>query len=46
MDFILNCIQKITDPARRENERDNGGYESLAPKSTVPRAPPRQRRVS
>lgn len=23
MDFILNCIQKMTDTARRENERDN-----------------------
>lgn len=36
----------MTDPARRENERDNEDYESLAPKSTVLRAPPRERRGS
>ena len=45
-DFILNCVQKMTDPARRENDRDNGGYESLAQKSTLPRAPPRERLAS
>jgi hypothetical protein len=34
-DFILNCVQKMTDPAQRGDEKRSGDNESLATASTA-----------
>jgi hypothetical protein len=42
-DFLLDCAQKITEPAESEKEKDSADDESLASISTVPTPPPRKR---
>lgn len=35
-DFILNCVQKVTDPSEGEDEKVSGDSESLATVLTTP----------
>jgi len=35
-DFILNCVQKVTDPSEGEDEKVSGDNESLATVLTTP----------
>jgi hypothetical protein len=44
-DFILHCVQKMTEPAEREDEKDSVEDESLAFTSTAltPPSPPHKR---
>jgi len=40
MDFTLDCIQKMTEPAQSEGENDTVETESLDSISTAPKQPP------
>lgn len=40
--FLLDCSQKMTKPARREDENDSGADEKLASPSTAPIPPPHE----
>lgn len=42
-DFILDCVQKMTEPAEREKEKDRADDEFLASISTASTPPSRQR---
>jgi hypothetical protein len=35
-DFILDCVQKVTDPSQGEDEKGSGDNESLATVLTTP----------